>query len=150
MLNFILLSLQTFPCHLLVPLFALQKATVKSTKGNGSNWALWCQAVDCFETIQKERIQDPYMFALYLQPLSMRPNCVIPLIPHWGRHSSWGTSLLCSLLCQEEIKAIFLFPQKTFISTNKVPIFLFLPALSQNSQLVHLLKRRKLSYQCRL
>ena len=41
-----------------------------------------------FETMQKERIQDPYIFALYLQPLSMRPNCVISLIPHWGRHSS--------------------------------------------------------------
>ena len=34
--------------------------------------------------MQKERIQDPYVFALYLQPLTMSPNYVIPLIPHGG------------------------------------------------------------------
>ena len=45
-------------------------------------WANWRQSIECFETMQKERrIQDPYTLALYLQPLSVSPNYMIPLIP---------------------------------------------------------------------
>ena len=75
-------------------LYYRKKAAVQSTKDNGPNswdcllypsyWVLWRQLIDCFETMQKERIQDPYVFALYLQPLTMSPNYVIPLIPHGG------------------------------------------------------------------
>ena len=43
----------------------------------------WSQPIDCFETMQKERKQDPYVFALCLQPLTMSPNCVIPLDSPW-------------------------------------------------------------------
>ena len=35
--------------------------------------------------MQKERrIQDPYTLVLYLQPLSVSPNYMIPLIPQGG------------------------------------------------------------------
>ena len=34
--------------------------------------------------MQKERIQDPYTFALYLQPLTVSPDYIISLIPHGG------------------------------------------------------------------
>ena len=48
-------------------------------------WANWRQSIECFETMQKERrIQDPYTLVLYLQPLSVSPNYMIPLIPQGG------------------------------------------------------------------
>ena len=47
-------------------------------------WANWHQPIECFETMQKERIQDPYTFAFYLQPLTLSPNYMIPLIPQGG------------------------------------------------------------------
>ena len=48
-------------------------------------WANWCQPIECFETMHKERrIQDPYTLALCLQPLTVSPNYMIPLIPQGG------------------------------------------------------------------
>ena len=49
---------------------------------------------------------------LFIFSLWPRALAVWALIPHQGRHSSWGTSLLCSLLCQLGVKAICLFPPK--------------------------------------
>ena len=99
MLNFMLLFLQTFPCHVFVPLFALRRE--RHSAIHKRQWiqllglparpkllGSLTQPIDCFETMQKESIQDPYVFALYLQPLTVSPNCVNPLTPYWGRHSS--------------------------------------------------------------
>ena len=105
-------------------LYYRKKAAVQSTKGNGpsswdclpypSYWVLWCQPIDCFETMQKERIQDPYIFALYLQPLTMSPNCVIPMIPHGcGGDTVLEAQTYCVLSSARfGIKAIFLFKKK--------------------------------------
>lgn len=78
----------------------------------------WSQPIDCFETMQKERIQDPYTFALYLQPLTVSPDYIISLIPHGGGTVPEARAYCVLYSASLGIKAIFLFPPKKFISTK--------------------------------
>ena len=86
--------------------------------------------------MQKERMQDPYTFALYLQPLTVSPDCMISLIPRGGGTVPEALAYCVLYSASLGIKAIFLFPpkKKLFPQRCKDRVFFFLFALFQNSQ----------------
>ena len=59
------------------------------------------------------------MFVLYLQPLTMSPNCVIPLIPHYGGDTVLERkTTVFSPVPAQGLKPPFYFLKKTFVSTK--------------------------------
>ena len=120
-LTFTALSLQITPCSFIF-LHYRKKAAMQHTQDNRPNYQVRdCQtqlpsylmpAYDCFwNHARGRRIQDPYIFVLQHQPLTVNPSLyessrfLMERGPQFLRHKP-----TVSPLCQLRIKATFLFP----------------------------------------